>query len=72
MKKKVSDSWASFRLLSGDFLSLFSGHIFLTALARSALSLTATFLSGCSLECVIRGANNRPGHSGHSMWAALN
>lgn len=28
--------------------------------------------SGCSLECVIRGANNRPGHSGHSMWAALN
>lgn len=33
MKKKVSDSWASFRLLSGDFLSLFSGHIFLTVLA---------------------------------------
>lgn len=31
MKKKVSDSWASFRVLSGDFLSLFSGHIFLTA-----------------------------------------
>lgn len=30
------------------------------------------FPSGCSLECVIRGANNKPGHSWHAMWAALN
>lgn len=40
--------------------------------ARPALGSTAAFPSGCSLECVIRGANNRPGHSGHSMWPALN
>lgn len=30
------------------------------------------FPSGCSLECVIRGANNKTGHSWHTMWAALN